>query len=165
MNQFAYGILPSNIGYARVHPLPVSISNAIRNLLLTKVDKSPDNPPDEDVKEITDGASFVYEPSFDDIKGDPVTDTFIIRFEDDDTCSSGEMTFETTDISTTGPIVYKTKITYNDTKILTVNSDDVAEFSLPTTVNLDSCDYQIVIQPEFTNAPKYRISLTFNRKL
>tara|TARA_Y100000992_G_scaffold263460_1_gene199755 strand:- start:535 stop:741 length:207 start_codon:yes stop_codon:yes gene_type:complete len=56
------------------------------------------------------------------------------------------MTFLTATPSTADPAVYKTKITYNDEKILSVNSDNVVEFSIPTTVTLGSCEYQIVIK-------------------
>ena len=81
------------------------------------------------------------------------------------------MTFKTIKVPTAGndPYAdYETKITYNGTNKLTVNSEDAAAFVSigppTTTVNLDTCDYQSQIQPEYTSSPKYRFSLKFNQK-
>lgn len=137
--------------------------NPIRIIFETKADKS--DLPKEDVKDISDGTVLTYEPPFDKIKnaGESHTDTWMIHFKDEEDCDQGEMKFVTTNASANGGSkIYTTKIKYNGTKLMDINSSDPTAFTFTETKELD-CNFEVDIEPTYTNAPKYQIKLTFKK--
>ena len=189
MSQVAYAILPSNMGHSRVHPLPVSISNAIRNLLLTKVDKSPSpiaspsqlGSSSPNVQEITDGTKFNYYPPFDKIKqnGQSHTDTLSIRFPEgatgDQHCGmkNPTITFVTTNISETGSTGetggpnYQINVTMNSMDVFGMDSYSALTLVLGGQIPLsviyqNNCNLNMNIKPHRRLQGEYYLAFSFD---
>ena len=88
------------------------------------------------------------------------------HFKDEEDCDQGEMKFVTTNASPKGfkSKIYTTKIKYNGTELMDMNSTDPTAFTFTETKKLD-CNFEVDIEPTYKNAPKYQIKLTFKKAI